>query len=107
MQAHVYGSISGLVNRERFMWMAIGVIVMLLAIVSAPAQTLVTSCGQTLSSAGQYLLANNLDCSGTLASGINITSSNVVLHLGGRTLSSTDCDETKGIAGIAVSSVTG
>jgi Right handed beta helix region len=63
----------------------------------------VTTCGQTLSAAGGYVLTVNLDCSGTFTNGINITASNVVFHLAGHTISSTDCDGTKVIEGIMVS----
>lgn len=91
------------ISKNCGIWLGIGVAVVVLLIPSAQAQTMVNACGQTLSSPGQYLLATNLDCSHSLANGINVTASGVVLHLGGRTLSSTDCDGTKGIAGIAVS----
>src|SRR5262249_35792542 len=47
------------------------------------AQTAVTACGQTLSTPGEYTLAGDLDCSGTLANGVTITASNVTLHLAG------------------------
>jgi len=73
----------------------------------AHAQNLVTACGQTLSAPGQYVLASDLDCSGTFATGINITANKVVFHLAGHTLSSTDCDLTKGIEGIAVAGTSG
>jgi len=68
----------------------------------AHALTKVTTCGQTLTAAGQYILAANLDCSGTLAAGITIAGNNIILHLAGHTLSSSDCDTTKGIEGINI-----
>jgi len=69
---------------------------------SARAQTDVTTCGQILGQPGIYILTVDLDCSGTLANGINITVSDVTFHLGSHTLSSTDCDLTKDINGIFV-----
>jgi parallel beta-helix repeat protein len=62
----------------------------------------VTSCGDTLSQPGEYILATDLDCSGTFANGINISASNVVLHLAGHTLSSTDCNANLEVNGISV-----
>jgi parallel beta-helix repeat protein len=85
-----------------YMWMGLSLTVLLLAAGPAHASTSVTSCGQTLSVPGQYVLASDLDCSGTFANGINITASNVSFHLAGHALSSTDCDGSKGIAGIEV-----
>jgi hypothetical protein len=77
---------------------------LLLAAVPARALTPVTACGQLLDVPGRaYILAADLDCSGTLANGVNVTASNVVFHLAGHSLSSTDCDATKGIQGIFVS----
>lgn len=66
--------------------------------------TPVNACGDTLGHPGkQYMLTTDLDCSGTFATAINVTASNVVFHLAGHTLSSTDCDLTKDINGIFVS----
>jgi hypothetical protein len=48
------------------------------------------------------MLATDLDCSETFANGLNSTASNVVFHLAGHTLSSTDCDLSKDISGIFV-----
>ena len=79
----------------------------LLAASPAMALTNVTACGQNLSAPGQYILVNDLDCSGTSANGIDITASNVVFHLAGHTIASTDCDPSKGIAGIAVGGMSG
>ena len=59
-------------------------------------------CAQTLSAAGEYVLTGDLHCSGTFGNGIDITASNVVFHLAGHTISSTDCDLTKNISGIFV-----
>jgi hypothetical protein len=77
-----------------------------LLLAATPARALVltpvTICGQTLASPGAYILAADLDCSGTLASGVNITASNVIFHLAGHTLSSTDCSQTQTVYGIFV-----
>lgn len=75
-----------------------------MAMLASPAHAItpVTACGQTLSVAGQYILSADLDCTGTLATGVHITASNVAFHLGGHTLSSSDCDSTKGIEGVEV-----
>jgi len=78
--------------------------VLLVAAVPARALTPVTACGQTLDvPGGAYILTVDLDCSGTFTNGLNITASNVVFHLAGHTISSTDCDATKNIQGILVS----
>jgi parallel beta-helix repeat protein len=61
-------------------------------------------CAQTLSAAGEYVLTGDLNCSGTFGTGINIAASNVIFHLSGHTISSTDCDLTKNISGIFVQS---
>ncbi len=77
-----------------------------LLLAATPARALVltpvTTCGQTLAAPGAYILAADLDCSGTLASGVNITASNVIFHLAGHTLSSTDCSQTQTVYGIFV-----
>jgi parallel beta-helix repeat protein len=66
--------------------------------------TPVTACGQVLDAAGEYVLTADLDCTGTPGnySGITITASDVVLHLGGHTVSSSDCDTAREISGIFV-----
>jgi parallel beta-helix repeat protein len=69
---------------------------------SSLAVTAVTSCGEALTVSGEYILSGDLDCSGTSANGINISASNVVFHLAGHTISSTDCDTTLEINGINV-----
>lgn len=74
----------------------------LLAASPAHALNHVTVCGQNLSAAGQYVLDTDLDCSGTFASGVDVTASNVVFHLAGHTVASSDCDLSKGIGGIFV-----
>jgi parallel beta-helix repeat protein len=68
----------------------------------AHAFTNVSACGQKLTVAGEYLLTADLDCSNTFTNGIEIAASDVVLHLAGHTITSTDCDATKGISGILV-----
>ncbi|NOT55635.1 MAG: right-handed parallel beta-helix repeat-containing protein [Deltaproteobacteria bacterium] len=71
---------------------------------SAQALTPVTTCGQTLSVSGEYLLTRNLVCpdTGVDFNGVTITASNVVFHLAGRSISSTVCDLTRNISGIFV-----
>lgn len=70
---------------------------------SAQRQHQVIHCGQTLDQAAtEYVLASDLDCSGSLADGIVIAASGVTLHLGNHTLSSTDCDLSREIYGIFV-----
>jgi hypothetical protein len=78
----------------------LGLAALLLANRPAHALTSVTTCGQTLSMAGAYVLDRDLDCSGTFANGVNIAASNVIFHLAGHTLASKDCDLTKAISGI-------
>ncbi|HYR83390.1 MAG TPA: right-handed parallel beta-helix repeat-containing protein [Terriglobia bacterium] len=82
--------------------------VLLLAVSPAMASTPITpidpadGCAQTLGTAGEYVLTGDLNCSGTFGNGINITASNVIFHLAGHTISSTDCDLTRAISGISV-----
>lgn len=66
--------------------------------------TEIKTCGQTLSAAGEYILANNLNCSGTSGdyTGVTITASNVTLYLAGHEISSEDCDLNRNISGILV-----
>lgn len=85
----------------------LGLVLLVLAVHPVSAQTSVTTCGQTLSAAGQYVLASDLDCSGSLTNGVNITANKVVFHLAGHTLSSTDCDPTRAVAGIVVAGDSG
>jgi Right handed beta helix region len=73
---------------------------LLFAVGSASAQEPVSTCGRTLTKAGTYFLTTDLDCSGTLASGVTITASHVTFHLAGHTISSTDCSNTKEVYGI-------
>jgi len=40
---------------------------------------------QTLAAAREYVLTGDLDCSGTLGSGVNITAIHVTFHLAGST----------------------
>jgi len=61
-----------------------------------------SGCAQTLGAGGDYVLTGDLNCSGTFGNGINITASNVIFHLAGHTISSTDCDLAKNISGIFV-----
>lgn len=103
MMRHDENCLSALTTYGRYLagfWL--GLALLMLAAQPALAQTSVSTCGQTLSAAGQYMLASDLDCSGTFANGVTITANKVVFHLAGHTLSSTDCDATKGISGIAV-----
>ena len=64
----------------------------------------VTTCGQVLDAAGEYVLVADLNCTGMPGdyNGITITASNVALHLGGHTVSSSDCDLARNISGIFV-----
>ncbi len=64
----------------------------------------VTSCGETLSAAGEYVLINDLNCSSPAGdlTGIRITSNNVVFHLAGHTISSPVCDQNRNVTGIFV-----
>ena len=103
MKQH-YGNHLETICKKHFTWMGLALTVLLIAASPAQALTAVTTCGQTLSASGQYVLTSDLDCSGTFADGIDITASNVSFHLAGHTLSSTDCDGTKGIGGVVVSS---
>jgi parallel beta-helix repeat protein len=66
--------------------------------------TPVTTCGQVLSVAGEYVLTTDLDCTGTAGdyNGVTITASNVVFHLAGHTISTADCDQNRNISGIFV-----
>ena len=66
--------------------------------------TPVTTCGQVLSVAGEYVLTTDLNCTGTPGdyNGITITASNVVLHLAGHIIASSDCDTSRNISGIFV-----
>lgn len=91
-------------RKNRSKLILLGLAAFLLAASPARAVTLtkVTACGQNLSAAGQYILVTDLDCSGTLASGIDITASNVVFHLAGHTIASTACDLSINMAGIFV-----
>ncbi len=73
----------------------------------AHAFTDVTDCGQTLDTPGEYLLTTDLSCDGTFTNGIVISANDVVLHLAGHTIASSDCDSTKAISGIAVEGVSG
>jgi hypothetical protein len=75
---------------------------LLLHATPAIAQTNVSTCGQTLAVPGQYILTADLDCTGTHASGINVTASKVVFHLAGHTIASTDCDMDREVYGIFV-----
>ena len=80
------------------------VVIVILSQTTQAQPTPVTTCGQTLSIAGEYVLSNNLNCSGISGdhNGVTITASNVVFHLAGRTISSTDCDINRNLSGIFV-----
>jgi parallel beta-helix repeat protein len=72
---------------------------------SAQAQPIhVTTCGQTLSVAGEYMLMNDLNCTAATGDfdGVRITASNVTFHLAGHTISNPDCDQSRNITGIFV-----
>lgn len=71
---------------------------------NARSQTPVTICGQLLASAGEYRLMNDLNCTAPSGDfdGVRISASNVVFHLGGHTISSSVCDQTRNITGIFV-----
>ncbi|MBI4527587.1 MAG: hypothetical protein HY695_27645 [Deltaproteobacteria bacterium] len=64
-------------------WIAVGFTV-LLAVSPAAAQTPVTQCGTTISTAGQYQLVGDLVCA---ADGVIISADNVDLDLNGYTVS--------------------
>lgn len=91
-------------QKQLLTWVLFGLAALvLLAASPAHALTTVTACGQNLSTpGGQYILTADLDCSGTHASGIDITASNVVFHLAGHTIASADCVMDKEVYGIFV-----
>jgi len=62
----------------------------------------VTTCGQTLAAAGEYVLMNDLNCSAPTGdiTGVEISASNVVFHLAGHTISSSICDLSRNVNGI-------
>jgi hypothetical protein len=62
----------------------------------------VSACGSKITTAGQYLLTTDLDCTTTFANGIEIAASDVTLFLAGHKVASSDCDANKGISGIVV-----
>ena len=70
----------------------------------ARGQMPVTTCGQTLGTAGEYLLMNDLTCAAPMGDfdGVRITASNVTFHLGGHTISSSVCDDSRNVTGIFV-----
>ena len=76
----------------------------LLSATSAHAFTNVTACGQQLAVPGQYVLTTDLDCTTTLANGIEITASDVTFELAGHTIASSDCDANRAISGIVIDS---
>jgi len=84
----------------RFLFPLVGLI--LLGASPAHAFTSVTQCGQTLTTPGEYILTTDLSCNGTFGNGIVISANDVILHLAGHTIASTDCDGTKAISGISV-----
>jgi parallel beta-helix repeat protein len=93
--------------------MFVGLAVILLGAIGPAQAALIlvnpaNGCPQTLNTpGGQYVLTGDLDCSGTNGNGIIITASNVIFHLAGHTIKSTDRDPTKNISGIVVQSVSG
>lgn len=64
----------------------------------------VTTCGQPLDAAGEYVLMNDLNCTSATGDviGVQITASNVTFHLAGHTISSPVCDLNRNITGIFV-----
>jgi hypothetical protein len=58
---------------------------------STPPQP-IRACGWVISQPGHYALTKDLNCSGTLASGVTIKASDVTLHLASFSISSDDCD---------------
>jgi len=93
------------IQNRYFTSMFVATVAALLLLAASPARALtpVTTCGQPLNSPeGQYVLTADLNCTGTFASGIDISASNVVFHLAGHTIASTDCDLSKDINGIFV-----
>lgn len=91
--------------KARFLLMVIGLALVFAATQKTQAQLVpVTSCEQTLSAAGEYVLMNNLNCAAPTGdiTGVRITASNVVFHLAGRTISSPVCDQNRNVTGIFV-----
>lgn len=91
--------------RKHYLTSILFALAALVSLAASPVHALtdVNTCGQDLSTpGGQYILTTDLDCSGTVASGIDITASNVVFHLAGHTITSTDCDLSQTFAGIFV-----
>jgi parallel beta-helix repeat protein len=93
------------IRKDFLVALLVGLMATLLSAVN-PAQALtpVTTCGQTLSVPGEYLLTRNLVCpdTGVDFNGVTITASNVVFHLAGRSISSTVCDLNRNLSGIFV-----
>ena len=94
-------------TRNHSLALVLPVVAILWSASPARASTDVTACGQTLAAPGEYAVKHDLDCSGTFGDGIVIAASNVVLHLDGHTIASSDCDASRGISGISVSGASG
>lgn len=91
--------------RTRSLLMIFGLVLVFSASQKTQAQLIpVTTCGQNLSAAGEYVLMNDLNCIAPTGDfdGVRITASNVVFHLAGRTISSPVCDQSRNITGIFV-----
>jgi len=91
--------------KARYLLMVIGLVLAFATSQKIQAQLIpVTSCEQTLSAAGEYVLMNDIDCSAATGdiTGVRITASNVIFHLAGHTISSTVCDQTRNVTGIFV-----
>lgn len=91
--------------RTRFLLTFFCLVIFFAASQSAQAQPMqVTTCGQTLSNAGVYVLATDLNCTAATGdiTGVQITASNITFHLAGHTISSPVCDDSRNVTGIFV-----
>ncbi len=62
----------------------------------------VSTCGQQITTPGQYVLTTDIDCATAPSNGIEIMVSDVTLFLAGHKIRSSACDPSKGISGIVV-----
>lgn len=88
--------------RTRILLITAALALVIISSQKSQAQTQVTTCGQILSSAGEYVLMNDLNCTAATGDivGVQITASNVTFHLAGYTISSPVCDQSRNITGI-------